>query len=167
MEIALALQHPSNKLLRLALCECGVGDIGAMAMALTHACNRVRELDLSYNRVRDGGAKHLAKALIHPHNKLTRLELVGNGVTRQGGKAIAGAFRHVNCRVSRAGDFCANAKHALYDAIAFQRLLVLLSARQVRRIGKHSALKRLPVELIRLVSQTCRIAKRDGYDWTV
>lgn len=169
VEMALALQHPNNKLRRLVLCECGLGDVGAaaIAVALTHACNRVVELDLSYNQARDGCAKHLAVALMHPHNRLTRLELAGNGITRHGGRAMAVAFRHVNCRVSSAGHFCVHAKHALCDAIAFQRLLVLLSARQVWRIGKRSALKRLPVELIRLVSQTCWIAKRDGYDWTV
>lgn len=50
----------------------------------------------------------------------------------------------------------------LRDLQVLRSLLVLISARQIQRIGRHTAIKRLPRELVRLVAGMCWIERRDG-----
>ena len=48
------------------------------------------------------------------------------------------------------------------DASVLSNLLVLVSARQVPRLGRESAMRRLPLELVRMVAATVRVVDRDG-----
>ena len=53
-------------------------------------------------------------------------------------------------------------KNAIRDRRVFNTVLVLLSAREVRRIGQNAFVRKLPSDLIRLVADMLRITRRDG-----
>ncbi|KAH9249451.1 hypothetical protein BASA81_012813 [Batrachochytrium salamandrivorans] len=135
----------------------GSGDVSVILAALTHPNNKV---DFLENKVGNEGAKALAQALMHPNSKLQRLEIGVEGI-----KALAEALQHDNCTLtSLVTEFPWSAiiAEAQKDATVFQSLLVLLSARQVRRVGTRAAVRRLPSEMIRLAAQMVRIEARDG-----
>ncbi|KAH9260857.1 hypothetical protein BASA81_001324 [Batrachochytrium salamandrivorans] len=163
--LAQALTHENNKVTEL---ECVYPPPDAYSANHTSSLGR--------NNIGVDGVKALAEALTHENNKLQVLWLYSNPV---GALALAGALVHKNCQIKQleyvfpahvqqtkltrinsvdaASSSSAAINAALENAKVFRKLLLLLSARQVEKIGEHAAVKRLPSELIRLVGQMVKI----------
>ncbi|XP_051717621.1 NACHT, LRR and PYD domains-containing protein 12-like isoform X11 [Ctenopharyngodon idella] len=78
------------------LIKCGVTDEGCAALASALRSNpssHLRDLDLSYNNLRDSGVKIVSAVLENPHCKLEKLRLIKCGVTDEGCAALASALR--------------------------------------------------------------------------
>ncbi|XP_042587862.1 NACHT, LRR and PYD domains-containing protein 3-like [Cyprinus carpio] len=77
------------------LSKCGVTDedCSALASALRSNPSPLRELDLSQNKIRNLGVKHLCAGLEDPHCKLEKLELSYCGVKDEGCSALTSALR--------------------------------------------------------------------------
>ncbi|XP_059524978.1 LOW QUALITY PROTEIN: NACHT, LRR and PYD domains-containing protein 1 [Myotis daubentonii] len=77
-----ALKSPHCHLDSLRLANCGLTAEGCRALARVLSDNRhLIELDLSFNKLRDTGARHLFRELRHSHCKLWWLLLVSCGLT--------------------------------------------------------------------------------------
>ncbi|KAH9254656.1 hypothetical protein BASA81_007413 [Batrachochytrium salamandrivorans] len=134
-------------------------DVEMLVSALTHENNRIETLHLNRSHVNDKGAKALAEAIQHPRNKLHTLFLSGNPIGVDSSKALAVAITHPNCQLAKLDVDAAWGKlvsNALTDNLVNRNLIVLLSARQIKRIGSKSALRQLPTDLIRLLMQMVR-----------
>ncbi|XP_026079137.1 NACHT, LRR and PYD domains-containing protein 3-like [Carassius auratus] len=88
------LQDPRCKLEKLWLRDCGVTDEGCSALtsALRSNPSHLRELDLSYNKLRDS-VKLLSDVLQDPQCKLETLGLSGCCITDEGCSALTSALR--------------------------------------------------------------------------
>ncbi|XP_042571932.1 ribonuclease inhibitor-like, partial [Cyprinus carpio] len=75
--------------------DCGVTDEGCAALtsALRSNPSHLRELNLSQNKIRDLGVKHLCAVLEDPHCKLEKLWLRYCDVTEEGCSALTSALR--------------------------------------------------------------------------
>ncbi|XP_014389201.1 PREDICTED: NACHT, LRR and PYD domains-containing protein 1 [Myotis brandtii] len=77
-----ALKSPHCRLATLTLANCGLTAEGCRALARVLSDNRhLIELDLSFNKLLDAGARHLFQELRHSHCKLRRLLLVSCNLT--------------------------------------------------------------------------------------
>ncbi|KAI5617317.1 ribonuclease inhibitor-like, partial [Silurus asotus] len=87
--------HDSLSLCLYRLCNCGVSDeeCAALTSALRSNPSHLKELDLSYNDLRDSGVKGLSALLENPHCKLEKLWLYKCGVSDKGCAALASALR--------------------------------------------------------------------------
>ncbi|KAH9255983.1 hypothetical protein BASA81_005752 [Batrachochytrium salamandrivorans] len=153
---------------------------------LSHRNNRLQELVLAGNLIGDLGAEHLAHSLhAHEHNQLRYLKLYNNGIREQGtlaliqaltadrnqvrwfdlpagsqytNHALVSALRHPNCRIERVShELLPHVRQALLRGNIRGTLYALLSARQIRRLGRRAAVARLPYEMIRLVSMFIQV----------
>ncbi|KAH9249878.1 hypothetical protein BASA81_012369 [Batrachochytrium salamandrivorans] len=124
-ELVSVLTHENNKLKQLFFVDLSPGTavIHALMEALMHENNQVRELELDF-RFDPAEKKILFKALSHAHNKVAKF-----------------TFRRLSAREIWAG------------IVVFHNLRCLLSARQVARIGKRAAVRRLPRELVGMVGE--------------
>ncbi|XP_060760279.1 NACHT, LRR and PYD domains-containing protein 12-like isoform X2 [Neoarius graeffei] len=86
------LENPHCK---LGLRDCGVSDEGcaALSSALRSNPSHLRDLDLSFNKLRDSGVKCLCAGLENPHCKLETLWLCNCGVSDEGCAALSSALR--------------------------------------------------------------------------
>ncbi|XP_048011233.1 NACHT, LRR and PYD domains-containing protein 3-like isoform X2 [Megalobrama amblycephala] len=76
------------------LSDCCITDKGCAALASALRSNsHLRELDLSENKLGDGGLMFLSDGLKDPHCKLEKLMLNKSGVTAEGCAALASALR--------------------------------------------------------------------------
>uniref|UniRef100_W5LXK1 FISNA domain-containing protein n=1 Tax=Lepisosteus oculatus TaxID=7918 RepID=W5LXK1_LEPOC len=75
--LSAALRDPSCKLTTLRMVRCGLTErcCEDLASALQSQLSSLRELDLSYNNLRDSGVKLLSAALRDPNCKLTTLKM--------------------------------------------------------------------------------------------
>ncbi|XP_073716390.1 NACHT, LRR and PYD domains-containing protein 3 isoform X4 [Misgurnus anguillicaudatus] len=88
------LKNPNCKMEKLKLRYCDVTDEGCAALASALRSNtHLRDLDLSYNNLRDSGVKLICDGLKNPNCKLEKLRLCGCGVTDEGCAALASALR--------------------------------------------------------------------------
>ncbi|KAH9247231.1 hypothetical protein BASA81_015174 [Batrachochytrium salamandrivorans] len=77
-------------------------------------------------------------------------------------KMLAALLKHPNNNIRILKMDTRKIKPVLHDLQVLHSMLVLASARQIRRIGRRAAIKRLPQDLIRLVAGMCWIERRDG-----
>ncbi|ROJ33222.1 NACHT, LRR and PYD domains-containing protein 3 [Anabarilius grahami] len=88
------LKDPHCKLEKLTLWNCNITDEGCAALASALRSNsHLRELDLTENKLGDGGLTLLSDGLKDPHSKLEKLKLYDCGVTAEGGAALATILR--------------------------------------------------------------------------
>ncbi|ROK64934.1 NACHT, LRR and PYD domains-containing protein 12 [Anabarilius grahami] len=93
--LSIGLKDPHCKLEILWLRLCGVTGEGCPALVSVLRSNpsHLRELDLSWNNLRDSGVKLFSKGLKNRHCKLEKLWLSGCGVTDEGCATLASALR--------------------------------------------------------------------------
>mmetsp|Transcript_9077 Transcript_9077/g.26753 ORF Transcript_9077/g.26753 Transcript_9077/m.26753 type:complete len:699 (+) Transcript_9077:95-2191(+) len=90
----LATALRSRSLLKLDLCDNGIGDPGCTAIAKALRGNGpLAELRLSENRIRDAGAVAIAQALIQKNRRLKYLGLFENEIGERGASALARAVQ--------------------------------------------------------------------------
>ncbi|XP_077101927.1 NACHT, LRR and PYD domains-containing protein 12-like isoform X3 [Siphateles boraxobius] len=88
------LKDPHCKLEKLTLRYCEITDEGCAALASALRSNsHLRELDLSWNKIGDGGLTLLSVGLKDPHCKLEKLRLDNCNITDEGCAALASALR--------------------------------------------------------------------------
>ncbi|KAF7694154.1 NLR family CARD domain-containing protein 3-like [Silurus meridionalis] len=89
------LKNPHCKVKILRLCNCGVSDedCAALTLALRSNPSHLRELDLSFNNIRDTGVKCLSAVLGNPRCKLETLSLSKCGVTDEGCATLTSALK--------------------------------------------------------------------------
>lgn len=158
------LSHPNNRLRELVLAGNLIGDLGAELLAhslRTHEHNQLRHLKLHNDGIREPGTLALIQALTAERNQLRRLDLPEG--SRDAHRALASALRHPNCRVERvSNELLPHVRQALLRGNIRGTLYALLSARQIRRLGRRAAVARLPSELVRLVSQLIQVGPWQG-----
>ncbi|XP_051750708.1 uncharacterized protein LOC127513157 isoform X2 [Ctenopharyngodon idella] len=94
-KICRLLENPQCRLEKLKLCRCNVTEkqylnlTSALCLNLSH----LRELDLSGNKLKNKGVKHLCDILNHSHCKLERLSLRDSEMTDEGCSALTSALK--------------------------------------------------------------------------
>jgi hypothetical protein len=83
---------PALRVLKLK--ENGIGLRGAAALASAISIASLEDLDLSHNRLGDGGAEEFAAALEHSTCPLLALDLACNAITSLGSRRLAAAIRN-------------------------------------------------------------------------
>ena len=83
-------------------------------------CNHLEELNVSQNKIREGGACSIASSFSHYAQCLVKLDIRSNHISNEGCKAIAKALKHcVNIR-----ELCISSNNIENDgAIAFAEAL--------------------------------------------
>ncbi|XP_047665699.1 ribonuclease inhibitor-like [Tachysurus fulvidraco] len=73
---------------------CGVSDEGCVALmsALSSNPSHLKELDLTWNKIRDSGVKSLSAVLENPHCEMETMWLCDCGVTDEGCAALKSAL---------------------------------------------------------------------------
>ncbi|KAH9258488.1 hypothetical protein BASA81_002990 [Batrachochytrium salamandrivorans] len=108
------------------------------------------------------GASALAEALQCPRNKVTYLNLLHNVIGIEGVQLLSTAVLHGDCKARNVESDSRALDAVIQDLTTYRNLLTLLSARQVSRLSRTAAIKRLPSDLIRLVAGMVRVGARDG-----
>ncbi|XP_067267431.1 NACHT, LRR and PYD domains-containing protein 12-like [Chanodichthys erythropterus] len=92
--LSAGLKDPHCKLEKLWLSDCDITNEGCAALASALRSNpHLRELDLSWNQLRDSGVNLLSDKLKDPHCKLEILKLYDCGLTDEGCAALASVLR--------------------------------------------------------------------------
>ncbi|KAH9255997.1 hypothetical protein BASA81_005773 [Batrachochytrium salamandrivorans] len=107
---------------------------------------------------------HVVALVARPDNCVQKIRLQGNdAIGNQGAFALAQALEHENNRLAdlnlKPSEWPFEITNALTCAKAREKVLVLMSARQVPRLSKReTAVRRLPNDILRLVWQLVRVA---------
>ncbi|KAM9501617.1 ribonuclease inhibitor-like [Clarias gariepinus] len=94
-ELAHWLKSPNSKLQILRLCRCDLRKKSCRGLhsVLSSNSSRLRELDMSYNKLQDSGVKLLSAGLENPHCTLEILRLSECRITDESCVALASALR--------------------------------------------------------------------------
>ncbi|KAH9254062.1 hypothetical protein BASA81_007937 [Batrachochytrium salamandrivorans] len=152
--MALARAVLFGKLQVLRARECHIESIGALELATALGSSSLKEVDLSYNQLRDGFVPVLALALQQPTCHIRVLDVRCCALSNQALLYhLPKALLHINCQLDQVhlGKRLDGVSRYIHLT---RNLLTVVSAHQVRRLGTASALKRLPKDLARLVGMS-------------
>ncbi|XP_047664197.1 uncharacterized protein LOC113637266 [Tachysurus fulvidraco] len=92
--LSAVLGNPQCKMESLRMRGCGVSDEGCVALmsALSSNPSHLKELDLTWNKIRDSGVKSLSAVLENPHCEMETMWLCDCGVTDEGCAALKSAL---------------------------------------------------------------------------
>ncbi|XP_041938959.1 LOW QUALITY PROTEIN: uncharacterized protein LOC121700216 [Alosa sapidissima] len=138
-------KNPLDKLERLVLRDCALTENSCASIAsavISNSCI-LKELYLSFNKLRDAGVQHLSELLKNPHCKLETLELEECSLTEKSCAAIASADRSNSCSLK----ILDLSRNKLHDA-GVQHLHDLLK-------NPHCKLENLELRTCSLTEQTC------------
>lgn len=159
-QILSAVLQCSIQLEKLSMPFCNVEDVAFVCTLLQTSGNLLRELNLTGNDLFDAGVTRLAKCLELETCKIQILNLSYVQAGELGMLALQRAMKSPNCclvelDVNNSGlddELEVGAlERALYYLCMGRLLLTLHSPRVVPRIASHTCLRRLPIEMIRLV----------------
>ncbi|KAL6484095.1 hypothetical protein MHYP_G00089680 [Metynnis hypsauchen] len=94
-KLSTGLKSPQCKLEILKLCDCNLTkkSCAALSSVLSSKYSSLRELNLSYNKLRDSGVELLSDGLKDPHCQLEILGLSNCSITHEGFAALASALK--------------------------------------------------------------------------
>ncbi|KAH9248597.1 hypothetical protein BASA81_013781 [Batrachochytrium salamandrivorans] len=151
--LAVCLRAKGLDKLRLYRCDFADETLAVVGIEL----GRIKRLDFG-GRLNDASIKLIALALLSPNSEVEELVLEYAHSTMSGIEDhLVPALKHPNCNLSELSLWTSQAEHreaALKVESKFHNrlaLFVLLQGQQIRRL--RSPLKRLPVDLFRLVGQ--------------
>ncbi|KAL1250781.1 hypothetical protein QQF64_018577 [Cirrhinus molitorella] len=108
------LMNPQFKLENLVLCKCSITEKQCLILtsALKSNPSHLRELDLSWNQIKNTGVNHFCDLLMDPHCKLERLWLKACEITDEGCSALTSALKsnpshlkELNLSLNELGDY--------------------------------------------------------------
>ncbi|KAH6561936.1 hypothetical protein BASA62_009498 [Batrachochytrium salamandrivorans] len=153
---ALAVHLRAKGLDRLRLST--VSFTNSILAAVGVELGRTKRLDLGYSNLNDASLEQIATALESPNNEMKELKVECAGSTMSGIKDhLVPALKHPNCNLAKLSLWTSQAEHreaALRVEDMFHNrlaLFALLQGQQVKR--RYCPLKRLPVEMFRLVGK--------------
>ncbi|KAH9256000.1 hypothetical protein BASA81_005776 [Batrachochytrium salamandrivorans] len=154
---ALSRMLCTSSLTELDVSHNHLGDVGVQVLCKALPKCQLRVLIVSSNRLTSPGISSLAKSM--QRSKLVALDVSFNEFGNVGGQSLLRAIKSPTCRVSQLRHHCNRLSSNLASALDLalegenrKRILIIMrSAQQISRLGKHSFANAFPKDLCRML----------------